>query len=130
MEQCKYATILPGYLKTIQRFPPADQLRFFWAISLYEIDDTEPDFANVDYTHPDFALSAAWESLKTSFDRRKRISQTNRANGLRGGAPYGNQNRRNSTEFNRIQPNQPEERRKKEEDKEEMKVALRLEDLV
>ena len=83
----------------INSLPEEMQLKFYKALCNYGLNSIEPDFSGTD--------NAIWIPMKDLIDNSRRRSEINSDNGKKGGAPVGNNNRKQATlsEINRNQPN-------------------------
>jgi len=83
----------------IDSLPEDMQLKFYKAVCNYGLNLIEPDFAGVELS--------IWIPMKDLIDSSKERSKVNSDNGKKGGAPVGNNNRKQptSSDFNRNQPN-------------------------
>lgn len=83
----------------INSLPENMRLKFYSAVCNYGINGIEPNFTGVEYS--------VWIPMKDLIDYSNERSRINSANGKKGGAPEGNQNRKKakSTKINQNQPN-------------------------
>jgi hypothetical protein len=93
----------------IDSLPDEMQLKFYKAVCNYGLFGVEPDFAGVE--------NSVWIPMKDLIDSARARSKTNSDNGKMGGAPVGNNNRKQatSTEIKRNQPTLEDVTREAEE---------------
>ena len=83
----------------IMALPNDMQLKYFTAICDYGLNDVEPNFSGIE--------NSVWIPMRDLIDYSNDRRKTNSENGKKGGAPIGNNNRKQATssDFKQNQPN-------------------------